>query len=117
MQDYYKKHCADRGLKDKGHYNVSGVSLHYENRVNGKCQPETGTVLLCLDHCGAGVVSHEFLHAVLWAYKHRKNKKQYPIIIKNMREEEDILQNHTFAVTQFYNWYWSKITAKHHITN
>jgi len=106
MQNRYKTICIRRGYPDKGHFKVEGVSLHYEKLTNGKLLSETGTVLLHLKECGAGVVAHELLHAVLWANKHKKYKKQYPIVIKNMKEEERILQNFTFAVIGFYNWYW-----------
>ena len=104
MQDHYYKLQPD----DSNHYECQGVSLHYEKiDVEGnKTSPETGTVLLHFGSCGAGTVSHELLHATLWAYKHRKGKKQYPIIIKDMDEEEVILRNHTEAVRQFYIWYW-----------
>lgn len=103
MQDYYDKMGGDP-LKQK----VAGASLHYEkiSTLTGKIDGETGVVLLCMDFSGAGVVTHELMHAVLWAHRHKKYKKQHPIIIKNMKEEELILSNHTHAVTQFYRWYW-----------
>lgn len=106
MQTFYKSYCDERKLSDTYHFEVKGCSIHYELRMGRKCSPETGMVLLCFKYCGAGIVSHEFLHAILWAHKHKVNKKQYPFVIKNMKEEEEILHNHTYAVTQFYKWYW-----------
>lgn len=104
MQDYYFSFSP----QDADHYLCQGVSIHYEkiNAVNNKLSPETGMVLLHFGSCGAGIVTHELMHAVLYAYKHKKYKKQYPIVIKNMAEEERILRNHTFAVREFYKWYW-----------
>jgi hypothetical protein len=107
MQNDYK----ERSPNDQNHYKCLGVHSPYEKlkvNKNGSMalSNETGTVNLCMQHCGAGVVSHEFLHAVLWAYKHKRRKKQYPIIIKDMAEEEDVLHNLTYAIQQFYKWYW-----------
>lgn len=106
MQQFYYDWDKKGGLLDGNHFEVKGVSLHYRRVVDGKSHPETGMVLLSFENCGAGVVTHEILHAVLWARKHHQNKKQYPIVIKSMKEEEEILRNHTYAVQQFYNWYW-----------
>jgi len=96
--------------KDWGHNNVLGVHCGYvKYETTGKktvMSNETGTVFLSLKNCGAGVVTHELMHAVLWAWKHNEKKEQYPIVIKSMRYEEEILHNHTYAVTQFYNWYF-----------
>ncbi len=106
MRDFYSKHCPN----DKNHNKVYGVSVHrdYYKKQGEKwiLTPRTGEVLLNLKHCGAGIVSHEFMHAVLWAYKHNGRRKQYPFVIKNIKEEEKILHNLTFALQQFYNWYW-----------
>lgn len=87
---------------------IYGASIHYEryDTVNKKLSKETGKVILSKPNCGAGVVSHEFMHQILWAHKHKRYKKQHPVVIKNMKEEEVILHNHTNAVIQFYNWYW-----------
>jgi hypothetical protein len=98
--------------QDKNQDKVSGVHCGYEKFTiskNGKenLSKETGTVFLNIKCCGAGVVSHEFAHAVLWAHKHKKNKNQYPIVIKNMDDEEEILYHLTHAVQQFYNWFWT----------
>lgn len=78
---------------------------------------EIGRVYLCYGHVGAGIVAHEFGHAILWAFKHRPFKKQYPIVIRDMRYEEELLHNLTEAVAQFYSWYWKieKKIAKHAI--
>lgn len=67
---------------------------------------ETGTILLSLEYCGAGIVTHEIMHGILWARKNGFKKQQYPIVIKTMEEEENILQDFTYAVQFFYNWYW-----------
>lgn len=63
-------------------------------------------IFLYFDECGVGVVSHELLHASLWAWKFSNLKQQYPIIINNMDEEEEVLHIHTDALRQFYIWYW-----------
>jgi len=67
---------------------------------------ETGTIFLNQKHCGAGIATHEILHAVLWAHNHKRGKQQYPITINSMKEEEDLLHDFTFAVRNFYNWFW-----------
>lgn len=81
----------------------------YQVSKNGKMRlmPETGILFLNYNDCGAGIICHELMHAVLWAHNHRRNKKQFPIIIKNMEEEETILYTLTFVVRQFYNWLYS----------
>lgn len=105
MQKYYDLHCDSHAVKG---LQIAGASMHWVmiNGLTKKVTGETGMVLLCMERTGAGVVSHEFLHAVLWAHKHHKHKKQHPIVIKNMKEEEEILHNLSYAVRQFYNWYW-----------
>lgn len=107
MQDAYKKASP----KDANHFKVSGVHMAYVKlyiKKKGKTilSHETGTILLNLENCGAGVVGHEIMHSILWAHKHKRNKEQYPIVINNMKEEEEILHNFTYAIRQFYNWYW-----------
>lgn len=94
--------------KDRGHDKVEGVAI---NRSYQKSK-QTGYVFLHTGRCGAGVVSHEFMHSVLWAHKHRYWKEQYPITIKNMKEEEKILHNLTVAVAQFYKFYWDIVDNK-----
>lgn len=97
---------------DKGSYKVLGAhicngrySLYPSGRSNH--HPHTGNVLLFFDGCGAGVVSHELLHATLYAWNCKDlSKIQYPIVIKSMRQEEELLHNHSHAVMQFYRWYW-----------
>ncbi len=106
MQKYYAKSCPN----DSNHFDVLGVNVaraYYKKR--GKKLVFTGRlgeVLLNLQHCRAGIVCHEFMHAVLWAKGFKKFKKQYPIIIKNMEEEEHMLHEFTYVVRQFYTWYW-----------
>lgn len=107
MREYFSEYCKRTNQRD--YDNILGASLHFEKYINGNITKETGKVLLSLQDCGAGVVSHELLHATLWAYKHRRNKKRYPFIIKSHNEEERVLQNHTYAVKQFYNWYWKVV--------
>jgi len=109
MQEFYKKHHP----KDSdGHNKVLGVSTHghylmkKHKRSRWIKSPQTGTLLLSLEHCGAGVISHEIMHAVLYAHNRSKKKKQHPIVINSMEEEEVILHNLTYAVRQFYNWFW-----------
>jgi hypothetical protein len=107
MQAAMKSECGQRG----SYKDIWGLHHAYDRilvpkKGRSKLLPETGTVYLCIRHCGAGVVSHELLHAVLWAWKHKRGKKQYPIVIKDMKEEEEVLHNHTDAVRDFYTWYW-----------
>lgn len=115
MTKFYIK----RGTKDKDHASAGGVHLAQtwftlknkkfkgsKNRKHYDFAHKTGEVLLNLQYCGAGVVSHEFMHAVLWARNHHEKKRQFPIVIKNMDDEEKILYNLTSAVKQFYLWYW-----------
>lgn len=111
MQQAYLRYCKERGQKGEP---VLGASCHYEKwdtKKGGKevFSNETGTVFLCVEECGAGIVTHELMHAILWAHKHKIGKEQYPFVIKNMKEEETILTNHTFAVTQFYKWFWELV--------
>ena len=111
MQDFYSAVTEQKEVE-----RVCGASLHYcrEDFSSGKgvLSGETGVVLLNFQNCDAGVVAHEMAHAVLWAHKHSKKKKQHPLIIKDIEEEEVILYNLTFAIDQFYKWYFSKIVKK-----
>lgn len=107
MQQAYK----DFKGRDKNHYKVSGVHcgyvlLKYDRNKKETVSNETGTVFLNVGECGAGIVAHELAHAVLWAHRHNKNKNQYPIVIKNMDDEEEILYHLTYAIRQFYTWFW-----------
>jgi len=103
MQCAYKEFTRDRKSSK-----VKGASCHYSKLTYRpyKLSPEVGTVFLCREYCGAAIVAHEFMHAVMWAYRHTRYKKQYPFVIKSMREEEVLLHNHSYAVMQFYVWYW-----------
>lgn len=67
---------------------------------------EIGTIFFCMEGSGAGIVSHEFNHAVLWRWQMRDGKNQYPIMIMNMEEEEELLHMHTYAIRHFYDWYF-----------
>lgn len=101
---------------DKGHNEVFGVHCAYDkvnvdaNGASKQCG-EKGTVFLSLQDCGAGVVAHELGHAVFWGLG-RLRKKQYPIVIKNMQQEEVYLHNLTYAIIQFYRWYWKVVEEK-----
>lgn len=111
MQEAYKSECPADMVSKSYYKRVLGAHRAYVTvRVNQNGRSvyynETGTIFLSLENCGAGIVTHEILHAVLWAWKHRKSKQQYPIVINNMTEEEDILLNHTHATKHFYDWYW-----------
>ena len=109
MRVAYNKHPSNNAKGSK----ILGAHCGYEKYRSTQPRwgvlPETGTVFLSLENCGAGVVAHEIMHAVLWAWKHKRLKNQYPIVIKNMNEEEKILHNHSYAVMQFYRWYWKVI--------
>lgn len=111
MQSDYKKHLDAAGAKYHNPHKTLGAHHAYTQSIkskNGKWvyTNETGIVFLNMDYTGAGIVSHEFAHAILWAWRHTPRKQAYPIIINNNREEEDVLHNLTFAVRQFYIWYW-----------
>lgn len=106
MQVYYKKISPDDG----NHFDTLGVCINRTLfKVKGKkwiIQPKIGEVLLNLPHCGAGIATHELMHAAFFAYKMSAKKKQYPIVLKSMEEEEDLLYSFTYIVKQFYTWYW-----------
>lgn len=105
LNDFYKKYCEGRGEKWA---RVAGVSIHITNKyiTTGKVTNLTGVVLLSMDRMGAGIVAHEFSHACFWAYRHSLRKKQYPLVIKNMVEEEKILHGQFEAVRSFWKWYY-----------
>lgn len=113
LRAFYAKHCP----KDGNHHKVRGVSVHrdyYQQKGKSKkwvLMPKTGEVLLSLQDCGAGVVTHEFMHATIWAFRHNGKNDQYPFVIRNMREEEKLLHGFTFAVMQFYRWYYQIIDS------
>lgn len=77
---------------------------------------KTSIVFLYFAGAGAGVVTHELMHAVLYAHNRSLGKKQYPIVISSMKCEETILYNHTKVVRAFYKWYW-KVESKFIKTN
>lgn len=109
LRAYYKKVSP----RDNKHNKVMGVSTHWDiyKKVGNrwKITPKVGEILLCVKHCGASIATHEVMHAVLWAWKHSSKKIQYPIVIKNMKQEEEILHNYSYAVRQLYNWYWKVV--------
>lgn len=111
MQDAYKAFRPS----DTHHYKVLGAHCGYtkyefNDGKKGKMLGETGTVFLSRQNLGAGVVSHELMHAVFWAQIHRSRYlDQHPFTIKDMAHEEKLLHAHTSAVQQFYDFYWKKI--------
>lgn len=106
MQRGYDR-SVHKNVKD--YAKVLGAHCGYVciDTTTGKEHPETGTIFLSLENCGAGIAGHEIMHAVLWGWKHKSMKRQYPIKIKNMDEEEEILHSFTHMISQFYDWYWS----------
>lgn len=78
----------------------------------------TGYVLTCNEYSGAGVICHEIMHAILFAngISKIKFKKQHPIIIHSINDEERLLYAFTDAIRQFYGWYWS-LRDKNLLTN
>lgn len=113
MQEAYKKKTFDK-RKDG---DLLGAHRAYEKwtpKRGGKeeISNETGTLFLSRENLGVGVVYHEIMHAILWAWKHKKNKKQYPLVIKNMNEEEKILHSFSFAAIQFNKWHWKMIEGR-----
>lgn len=83
--------------------------VSYRNNPDGEVMPEVATIYLCVAHCNAGIVSHEFGHAALWAFKFKPGKVQYPLVIRSMKQEEKLLHMQTYAVQQFYEWYWKVV--------
>ncbi len=118
MRTEYKKMCP----METGHEVIGAVCINREyfkaNKVKDMKKinkmKHTGYVLTCLDYVGAGVVSHEFMHAVFFAngISKVKFKKQYPIVINNMKEEETLLYAFTDAVKSYYKWYWKLKDSK-----
>lgn len=106
MQEFYKKWCP----QDKNHNIVGGVAVNRTYyKVGGRkktLMPRTGELLLSLERMGTSVVGHEIMHAVFWAHGFRALKPQYPITIKSMKEEEQVLRKFSLAVREFYGWYW-----------
>ncbi len=107
LNKWYREN--DRTAKEE----VYGVSIHREiykakdKMIPKNIFPETGKVLLSLQNCGTGVVSHEIMHQVLWSYKHGKRPiKDYPFTIKSMKHEEEILHRFSKVIIDFYRWYW-----------
>lgn len=111
MQEAYR---AYRSYDGKNGWKILGAHSGYTRYVceKGKrCKtlPETGTVWLSKENCGAGIVAHELMHAVIWARTHRARwTDQYPFVIKNMNEEEKLLHNLTYAIRQFYTWFYDQ---------
>jgi len=107
MQAFYEKWTGSE------QESVEGVHLaftRFEKHKDGRCMsPQTGIVLLHRGRLGAGVVTHELMHAVLWAKQHKWKREDYPRVIRSMDEEERLLHQHTYAVQQFYDWYWKKL--------
>lgn len=104
MQAAFKKFRPDSKYV-KG---TLGAHCAYEiyNTVTGGTKRETGTIFLSMLNCGAGIVTHEILHGILWAHRFKIGKQQYPIVIESMEQEEELLHDFSFAVSTFYDWYW-----------
>jgi hypothetical protein len=106
-----RAYAAQRPL-ERNQEHCLGVHCAHERRrlIGGRWRTlaDTGRVLLSEENCGAGVVAHELMHAVLWAYSHRKRKEQFPLIITGMAMEEELLHSLTAALKQFYPFYWQK---------
>lgn len=104
MQDAFRK------LRPDAKYIRGTLGAHcaYQilNTNNNRTSKETGTIFLSMKNCGAGVVTHEILHGILWAHRFKAHKKQYPTVINNMEQEEELLHDFSFAVSSFYDWYW-----------
>jgi hypothetical protein len=115
MQQAYYDYCKSYNADQESAFTVSAVSIHFVRYlIQGgadKLSGETGMIFFYKDSCGAGTVSHEFMHSVFHGNQVMQGKEHHPIIINNMAEEEEILYNHTLAVRQFYKWYW-KIVKK-----
>lgn len=110
MREYYKKQDKKAGKPlDDDHDRVLGVHLAYEKYHKPKrkwiLHPESGQVLLSIKNCGASIVSHEFMHAVLHGARHGEESINI-LKIKNMEQEEVLLHDMTNAVRKFYDWYW-----------
>lgn len=110
MQSAYAK----RTPYSEGHYKVSGSNVPYhcvrmKQDGSEETKGEIATVFLSVENCGAGVVAHELGHAALWGYKYHPGKVQFPIIFNSMEDEEEFLYSQTYAVMQFYRWYWKVV--------
>lgn len=108
MQEDYEKMCP----QDKNHDKIRGVHIIFCKKTRGvRClnsaEGRSGTVMISLDDVGAGIVSHELMHAVFWGWKFKNKKEQYPIVISTHAEEEEILYRLTHAVNDFYTWFWT----------
>lgn len=84
------------------------VKVGVTKKGKEKYYPETGTMLLTATHCGAGLIAHEFLHALFWAHGHAIHKKQYPLRLtfQNINEEEAFCYQLTSVVRAFYTWFY-----------
>lgn len=107
MLEYADSRNSDKEPFDR---NLAGCHFAYRQYVVGEGTPkfiaESGTVLLNMEYLGAGIVAHELLHAVLWAFKHSTRKKDnHPLAIKDMKQEERICYALTDACIDFWNWW------------
>lgn len=108
MQEDFKQLCP----KSSDHSHTLGVHVIYCKKQDGmncnnSAEGRSGTVMLNLENIGAGIVAHEFGHAVLWAWDFVDKKEQYPLVLRTMEDEEEILHRQTRAVTEFYRWFWT----------
>ena len=100
MQKFYNGYNRYKGMKVDP---VLGASLHYEklNVTNDTSSPDIGIILLSRDNLTTDITHHEILHAVIWAWKFKPYKRQHPITIYSMKQEEELLHNFSFAIKQF----------------
>lgn len=101
---------------DTGHDLVGGVCINREmfkaksvkEMLFKNKSKQSGIVLTSVKHVRSSVVCHELMHAIFFAHgvSKVKFKKQYPITIKSMDEEEVYLYAFTKATNQYYDWYW-----------
>lgn len=84
-----------------------GKNIRYTSYTKDKKEmnPDSSIILLCEPYAGRNTVAHEIMHAVLWAFNHRPTTKRYPIVIKNVDQEEVLLQQHSYMMKQFYSWF------------
>lgn len=112
LHTFYKEIAPE----DMGHDTVGGVCINREmfkaktvkEMLFKNKSKQSGIVLTSVKHVRSSVVCHELMHAVFFAHgvSKVKFKKQYPIVINSMQEEETYLYAFTNATNQYYNWYW-----------
>jgi len=102
-EEYHRRKPSEKPAVLGTH--MGRVAWYYEKKKR-RLYPQSGIIFLHIDNCGATVAAHEFMHGAIWAHRHSLKKKQYPFTIKSMNEEEELLHNFSYAIGQFYDWYW-----------